>query len=145
MMSDPTNCKLKKVFCFGVFDGIHEGHIHMLKAAKALGDYLIVAVTQDTVVAALKNRKTRANVHERIAALEKLGIADEVVGGDMAIKTWQVLQNYKPSTIALGYDQGRLKEALEEAKKNFSFPTEVVVLQPHRPDELHSSLLFDKP
>ncbi len=133
------------VFCFGVFDGLHEGHIHMLQEARKYGDYLVVAVTQDQVVEQLKQRKTRNNLDGRIAALKDLAIADEVVAGDPVIKSWQVLQSYQPQVIALGYDQSRLKEALEEAKSQFSFPTRVVVLSSHRPDELHSSLLFDSP
>ncbi len=132
----------KKVFCFGVFDGIHDGHIRMLQEAKALGDELIVALTQDQVVQKLKNHPPRQPLPKRIAAIEALGIADVVVPGDADIKMWQVLQSYRPAVIALGYDQARLKNALELATTQFSFPTSIVVLKPFRPEELHSSLLF---
>jgi len=44
----------EKVSCFsgftttyGTFDLLHEGHINLLKRAKALGDYLIVGVTTE--------------------------------------------------------------------------------------------------
>ena len=36
-----------KVITYGTFDVLHEGHIRLLKRAKALGDYLIVGVTGD--------------------------------------------------------------------------------------------------
>ena len=42
------------VFTNGCFDLLHRGHVHLLRAAKALGDLLIVAVNSDTSVKAIK-------------------------------------------------------------------------------------------
>lgn len=133
---------LKKVFCFGVFDGIHAGHIHMLKEAKNYGDYLIVAVTQDHIVEQLKSRKTRNPLLKRIDQLRLTGLVDLVVTGDAEIMTWQTLQSHAPQVIALGYDQQKIKHVLDSAILQFSFPTEIVVLSALEPDKLHSSLLF---
>lgn len=38
---------MKKVITYGTFDLLHWGHINLLKRAKDLGDYLIVAVSSD--------------------------------------------------------------------------------------------------
>lgn len=38
---------MKKVITYGTYDLLHQGHINLLKRAKALGDYLIVGVTND--------------------------------------------------------------------------------------------------
>ncbi len=38
---------MKKVITYGTFDLFHIGHLNILKRAKALGDYLIVAVSSD--------------------------------------------------------------------------------------------------
>jgi len=36
---------MKKVITYGTFDLIHRGHINILRRAKAMGDYLIVALS----------------------------------------------------------------------------------------------------
>ena len=38
---------MKKIFTTGTFDVLHYGHINLLKRAKALGDYLVVALSTD--------------------------------------------------------------------------------------------------
>ena len=38
---------MKKVITYGTFDLLHWGHINLLKRAKDLGNYLIVAVSSD--------------------------------------------------------------------------------------------------
>ena len=39
---------MTKVITYGTFDLLHQGHINLLKRAKALGDWLIVGVTTDS-------------------------------------------------------------------------------------------------
>ena len=38
---------MKRVITYGTYDLLHYGHINLLKRAKALGDYLIVAISTD--------------------------------------------------------------------------------------------------
>ena len=38
---------MKKVITYGTFDLLHYGHISLLKRAKELGDYLVVALSTD--------------------------------------------------------------------------------------------------
>ena len=38
---------MKKILTYGTFDLLHYGHIRILERAKALGDYLVVAVSTD--------------------------------------------------------------------------------------------------
>ena len=38
---------MKRILTYGTFDLLHYGHIRLLKRAKAMGDYLIVALTTE--------------------------------------------------------------------------------------------------
>ncbi len=38
---------MKRVITYGTFDLLHYGHINLLRRAKTLGDYLIVALSTD--------------------------------------------------------------------------------------------------
>ena len=38
---------MKRIITYGTFDLLHYGHINLLKRAKSLGDYLIVACSTD--------------------------------------------------------------------------------------------------
>ena len=48
---------MKRVITYGTFDLLHYGHINLLKRAKALGDYLVVAVSTDEFNQNKKNKK----------------------------------------------------------------------------------------
>jgi D-beta-D-heptose 7-phosphate kinase/D-beta-D-heptose 1-phosphate adenosyltransferase len=66
------------VLCTGGFDPLHSGHIEYLKAAKALGNVLIVGVNSDSW---LERKKGRAFMPgpERVAILENLKFVDGVI------------------------------------------------------------------
>jgi FAD synthetase len=140
-MENKTN---KKVMVFGVFDGIHEGHRHFLKEAKRLGDYLIVVVAQDHIVAHLKGHFPNINIAERLEHLRLEDGVDEVVIGDRELSTYEVVKKYRPDIIALGYDQTLLKEDLERNLHKFDWPLELKVLSAYEPNIYHSSLLKDQ-
>lgn len=132
----------KIVMIFGTFDGIHDGHRNFLAQAKALGNYLIAVVTPNSVVRALKRRLPRIKLAGRIDILEREMIADAVIAGDEAAGSWEVIKTYRPDVIALGYDQKNLRAVLGRDRKQFGAVPRIVVLNPHQPDVLHSSILF---
>ncbi|HKC04500.1 MAG TPA: adenylyltransferase/cytidyltransferase family protein, partial [Patescibacteria group bacterium] len=47
LVGGPARNAKRIVLAGGVFDILHYGHIHFLKQAKKLGDYLIVAMESD--------------------------------------------------------------------------------------------------
>lgn len=67
-----------KVLASGVFDPLHIGHVLHLRAAKALGDELIVAVTADAYVNKGHGRPV-FNHHERADMVRELRCVDSVI------------------------------------------------------------------
>ena len=70
---------MKKVITYGTYDLLHQGHINLLSRARALGDYLIVGVTNDNFDRERGKLNVRNNVLERIEAVKATGLADQIV------------------------------------------------------------------
>lgn len=67
------------VFTNGCFDILHRGHVELLKAAKALGDILIVGLNDDNSVRRLKGpRRPFYPLEDRAAVLAALEAVDYV-------------------------------------------------------------------
>lgn len=68
---------MKITLVTGGFDPIHSGHISYFKAARALGDYLIVGLNSDEW---LERKKGRAFMpwNERLCVVNNLSMVDEV-------------------------------------------------------------------
>jgi len=69
---------LKKVITYGTFDLIHSGHINLLRRAKEMGDYLIVAISTDKFNA-IKNKKAYHTFEDRKMILKAIRYVDEVI------------------------------------------------------------------
>ena len=69
---------MKRILTYGTFDLLHYGHIRILERAKALGDYLIVAVSSDEFNA-IKGKKCAIPDYERMAIVEAIKYVDEVI------------------------------------------------------------------
>ena len=67
----------KVIHCHGVFDLLHIGHINHFKAAKELGDILVVTITSDQYVFKGPNRPA-FNQQNRLEALAALNDIDYV-------------------------------------------------------------------
>lgn len=66
----------------GVYDMFHIGHLNVIKNAKALCDYLIVAVSTDEVVEQNKHKKTIIPFVDRVKIVESIRYVDKVVPQD---------------------------------------------------------------
>jgi glycerol-3-phosphate cytidylyltransferase len=69
---------MKKVITYGTFDLLHWGHINLLRRAKELGDYLIVAISTDEFNA-IKGKKAYHSFENRKMILEAIRYVDEVI------------------------------------------------------------------
>ena len=72
---------MKKVITYGTFDLLHTGHINILRRAKDLGDYLVVAISSDEFNAG-KGKKAYYTFEQRKAILEAVRYVDEVIAED---------------------------------------------------------------
>ncbi len=70
---------MKKVITYGTFDLLHYGHINLLRRARELGDYLIVALSTDEFNWNEKHKKCYFSYAERKMMLEAIRYVDLVV------------------------------------------------------------------
>ena len=70
---------MKRVITYGTFDLLHYGHIELLRRAKALGDYLVVALSTDEFNWNCKQKKCYFPYEERKRMLEAIRYVDLVV------------------------------------------------------------------
>ena len=96
---------LRVVLVGGVFDLIHPGHIHTLKAAKSHGDVLVVVVARtSTAMKINKDRRIYHNENMRKELVSSLSFVDLVIIGKEGT-LYDTVEYVKPDIIALGYDQ----------------------------------------
>ena len=84
---------MKRVITYGTFDLLHYGHINLLKRAKALGDYLIVAVSTDEFNWNEKQKKSYFSYEQRKALVESIRYVDLVIPEESCHKKKQMLVN----------------------------------------------------
>ena len=70
---------MKRVITYGTFDLLHYGHINLLKRARQLGDYLIVAVSTDEFNWNQKQKKCYFSFEQRKALVEAIRYVDLVI------------------------------------------------------------------
>lgn len=68
-----------RVITYGTFDLLHYGHINLLRRAKALGDYLIVALSTDEFNLKEKNKRSYFSYEERKLILESIRYVDLII------------------------------------------------------------------
>ncbi len=109
-----------KVLVGGCFDILHYGHIHFLKKAKELGDYLIVALESDKSVRKMKGEKRPIHGQfQRREMLESLSCIDQVIilADDMKDSDYnKLVKLLDPQIIAVTAGDPILKKKQKQAK-----------------------------
>lgn len=95
---------MKRVITYGTYDLLHYGHIRLLERAKALGDYLIVGVTADDFDKARGKINVTQSLIERIEAVKRTGLADEVIVEEYEGQKIDDIQRYGVDIFAIGSD-----------------------------------------
>ncbi|MCO6523731.1 MAG: glycerol-3-phosphate cytidylyltransferase [Candidatus Schmidhempelia sp.] len=94
---------MKKVITYGTFDLLHWGHIRLLQRAKALGDYLIVALSSDNFNQ-IKSKKSYHNYDERKLMLESIRYVDLVIPEHDWNQKANDIREFKVDTFVMGDD-----------------------------------------
>ncbi len=109
---------MKKILTVGVYDLLHIGHIELFRKAKAMGDYLIVAVQDSAYV---KKYKPEAQLvystEERCYMVRSIRYVDEVVVYDSVDK---IVEEVDFNIFAKGPDQNHegFMKAIEFCQAN---------------------------
>jgi D-beta-D-heptose 7-phosphate kinase/D-beta-D-heptose 1-phosphate adenosyltransferase len=94
----------KLIFTNGCFDILHRGHVAYLRAAKALGDRLVIGLNTDASVRRLKGDHRPINSeNDRAFMLESLRCVDYIVKFDEDTP-YQILSRIKPDILVKGGD-----------------------------------------
>lgn len=94
---------MKRILTYGTFDLLHYGHVRLLRRAKSMGDYLIVALSTEEFNL-IKGKKTYQDYETRKGMLEALRYVDLVIPE----KTWgqktNDVQTYNVDVVVMGGD-----------------------------------------
>lgn len=95
---------MKRIITYGTFDLLHYGHINLLRRARALGDYLIVALSTDTFNRVEKNKKCYFSYDERKLLLESIRYVDLVIPEENWEQKRTDVHLYHVDTFVMGDD-----------------------------------------
>ena len=94
---------MKRILTYGTYDLLHYGHIRLLKRAKELGDYLIVAVSTEEFNE-LKGKKTYHNYETRKEMLEAIRYVDLVIPEETWEQKVDDVLKYQVDVVVMGSD-----------------------------------------
>ena len=95
---------MKRVITYGTFDLLHYGHINLLRRARQLGDYLIVALSTDEFNKLEKNKVTYFPYEQRKQLLEAIRYVDLVIPEENWDQKKTDVHEYHIDTFVMGDD-----------------------------------------
>lgn len=95
---------MKRVITYGTFDLLHYGHINLLRRAKEMGDYLIVALSTDQFNEVDKGKKTYFSYEQRKQLLEAVRYVDLVIPEENWEQKINDMHEYHIDTFVMGDD-----------------------------------------
>lgn len=111
---------MKRVITYGTFDLLHYGHINLLKKAKSMGDYLIVALSTDEFNLYEKQKKCYFSYEERKQLLESVRYVDLVIPETSWEQKIEDIDTYYIDTFVIGDDwKGKFDFLKEKCKVEY--------------------------
>lgn len=99
---------MKRVITYGTFDLLHYGHINLLQRARALGDYLVVALSTDEFNWDMKQKRCYFSYEERRRLLEAVRYVDLVIPEESWEQKRSDVRELRIDTFVMGDDwEGR--------------------------------------
>ncbi|MCL2015643.1 MAG: glycerol-3-phosphate cytidylyltransferase [Defluviitaleaceae bacterium] len=95
---------MERVITYGTYDLLHYGHIHLLRRARALGDYLVVALSTDEFNKVEKNKICYFSYEQRKLLLESIRYVDLVVPETCWEQKITDIKKYEITTFTMGDD-----------------------------------------
>ncbi|GFI71131.1 glycerol-3-phosphate cytidylyltransferase [Clostridiales bacterium] len=94
---------MKRILTYGTFDLLHYGHIEILRRAKALGDYLVVALSTDEFNES-KGKIAYHSYDTRKKMLEAIRYVDLVIPENNWEQKANDVTEYHIDTVVMGSD-----------------------------------------
>ena len=114
---------MKRVITYGTFDLLHYGHINLLRRAKELGDYLIVALSTDEFNWNSKHKKACFPYEKRRQLLEAVRYVDLVIPEESWEQKAEDIKLYHVDTFVMGDDwEGKFDFLREEGAEVIYLP-----------------------
>lgn len=95
---------MKKVITYGTFDLLHYGHINLLKRARELGDYLIVALSTDEFNKNEKGKESYFTYVERLGMLSAIKYVDLIIPEESWDQKLRDVEEYGVDVFVIGDD-----------------------------------------
>lgn len=95
---------MKRVITYGTFDMLHYGHINLLKRAREMGDYLVVALSTDEFNWNSKQKKTYFSFEKRKQLLESIRYVDLVIPEENWEQKISDIDKYDIDIFVMGND-----------------------------------------
>lgn len=94
---------MKRVITYGTFDLLHYGHIHLLRRAKSMGDYLIVGLSTDEFNR-WKGKESFFSYEQRKLMLEAVRYVDLVIPEESWEQKLRDVQELRADRFVMGDD-----------------------------------------
>ena len=94
---------MKRVITYGTYDLLHYGHIELLRRAREMGDYLIVALSTDEFNQ-IKNKKSYYDYEQRKMMLESIRYVDLLIPEEGWGQKEKDVDRFDVDVFVMGHD-----------------------------------------